>query len=187
MGNVYFLGYHVGYWDHIGWKDKFSKAEYTKLQGQYAALFNLKSIYTPQVVVNGKKEFVGSDQNKLRKAIMEELRVNPLAEIKLAAKLIGDEISVSYKTSVSDKSILRIVLVQLHAETSVKRGENSGWHLKHINVVRDIQSIPINKKGEGDTIFKIPESLPASNLKLIAFLQDKDDLRIVAATDAAIQ
>ena len=53
--NVYFLGYHVDYWDHIGWKDKFSKADYTERQRQYAAKFNLNSIYTPQVIVNGKK------------------------------------------------------------------------------------------------------------------------------------
>jgi hypothetical protein len=187
MNNVYFLGYHVDYWDHIGWKDKFSKAEYTERQRQYAAAFNLSSIYTPQVVVNGKKEFVGSDQNRLQNAIMEELKINPAAEIKLTAKLKKSAISVSYTTALSDKSLLKIALVQVHAETPVKRGENRGRYLKHINVVREIQNIAINKKGNGETKFEIPEDVVASNLKLIAFIQDKDDLKIVAATEAAIQ
>jgi hypothetical protein len=187
MNNVYFLGYHVDYWDHIGWKDKFSKAEYTKLQSQYAAAFNLNSIYTPQVVVNGKKQFVGSDQTRLRKAIMEELKANPSAEIKLTAKLSKDVISVSYTATVSEMNFLKIALVQVHAETPVKRGENSGRNLKHINIVREIQNIAINKKGNGETSFKIPNDLVASNLKLIAFIQDKDDLKIIGATDATIQ
>ena len=187
MGNVYFLGYHVDYWDYIGWKDKFSKAEYSTLQRQYATTFNLSSIYTPQVVVNGKSQFVGSDQNRLRKAIMDELKINRTAEIELTAKQNENDISVSYKTSASDKSILRIALVQLHAETSVKRGENNGRSLKHINVVRDIQSIAINKKGDGGTDFKIPAGLGVSDIKLIAFIQDKSDLKIVAATEASVQ
>ena len=186
-GNVYFLGYHVDYWNYIGWKDKFSKADYTERQRQYAAVLNLKSIYTPQVVVNGKKEFVGSDQTRLRKAIMEELKINSSHEIKLAAKTAENSISVSYKTAVSDKYILSIALVQLYAETPVKRGENSGRLLKHINVVRDIQTIDINMKGEGDTNFKIPGNLLTSNIKLIAFIQAKEDMEIIAATEAAIQ
>ncbi|MEP7377515.1 MAG: DUF1223 domain-containing protein [Chitinophagaceae bacterium] len=187
VNNVYFLGYHVDYWDYIGWKDKFSKADYTERQRKYATAFNLSSIYTPQVVVNGRKEFIGSDQSKLRKAIMEELKVNPSAEIKLTAKLGKDGIVVSYATSLSDRDVLKIALVQIHAETPVKRGENSGKYLSHINVVREIQSIGINKKGSGETYFKIPGDVTAANLKIIAFIQGKDNLKIVGATDETIQ
>jgi len=186
MGNVYFLGYHVDYWNYIGWKDKFSNADHTELQRQYASLFKLNSIYTPQAIVNGKKQMVGSDQTGLRKAIMEELKIIPPGLIKLTAKLNRDSISVSYSTSVSDRNFLKIALVQIHAETPVKRGENKGRHLKHINVVRAIQIVAINKSGGGETNFKIPGELVASNLKVIAFIQDKYDLKIVAANDATI-
>jgi len=185
--NVYFLGYHVDYWKYIGWNDKFSKSAYTELQRQYAASFHLNSIYTPQAIVNGKKQMVGSDQTGLRKAIMEELKVKPPGLIKLTAKFDRGAISVSYSTSLSDRNVLKIALVQVHAETAVKKGENSGRHLKHINVVREIQSVAVNKKDTGEIIFKIPGDLVASNLKVIAFVQDKHDLTIVAATDAAIQ
>ena len=78
-------------------------------------------------------------------------------------------------------------MVQVHAETPVKKGENSGRYLKHINVVRDIQSIAISKKGDGKTSFNIPADLLVSNVKIIAFVQDKDDLKIVAATNATVQ
>ena len=186
-GNVYFLGYHVDYWNHIGWKDKFSKPAYTELQRQYAASFLLNSLYTPQAIVNGKKQMVGSDQTGLRKAIMEELTTNPATLIGVTAKLNKDAISVSYSTSLSDRNVLKIALVQVHAETSVNRGENRDRHLKHINVVREIQSVAISKKGTGEINYKIPGDLVASNLKVIAFIQDKHDLKIVAATDATIQ
>lgn len=185
--DVYFLGYHVDYWNYIGWKDKFSKADYTERQRQYAAAFKLKSIYTPQVVINGKRELVGSDQTRLRKAIREELKIKAPYEISVSAKLNKNEISVSYTTSVSDKHFLKIALVQVHAETPVKKGENSGRYLKHINVVRDMQSIALSKNGDGKTSFNVPAELPASNVKIIAFVQDKDDLKIVGATNAAVQ
>jgi hypothetical protein len=73
-GNVYFLGYHVDYWNYIGWKDRFSAADHTELQRQYASAFRLNSIYTPQVVINGKREFVGSDQTRLRRRSWKNLR-----------------------------------------------------------------------------------------------------------------
>ena len=63
--NVFALSYHVSYWNYIGWKDPFSKEEYTEKQHAYAAKFRSRSVYTPQLVVNGKEHFVGSDQYKL--------------------------------------------------------------------------------------------------------------------------
>ena len=184
---VYFLGYHVDYWNHIGWKDKFSKAEYTHRQWQYARVFNLNSIYTPQVVVNGKKELLGSDKGLLRKTITDELKIKSDAEIQLSAKHIEKDISVFYKTSVSDKYILQIALVQLYAETPVKRGENKGRYLKHTNVIRDIQSIGINKKGEGQLQFKIPDGLTATEIKLVAFIQHINELTITGAAESDIK
>lgn len=176
--NVYFLGYHVDYWDYIGWKDKFSQPEHTKLQTQYAASFNLNSIYTPQVVVNGKKEFVGSDQNHLRQAITAELKIKPSVDIQLVAEINKDSISALYTTLVSADRILKIALVQVHAETVVKRGENKDRKLKHINVVREVQNITIDKKGNGKANFQIPGDLNKQNMKLIAFIQNKADLKL---------
>src|ERR1700709_1958776 len=70
---VYILAYHVDYWNRLGWKDVFSDAAYSKRQNQYAAWLNLESIYTPQVVVNGNKEFVGSQESTLRSVIKDDL------------------------------------------------------------------------------------------------------------------
>src|SRR6185369_6535980 len=64
-GHVYVLGFHVDYWDRLGWKDPFSNASWTERQNRYAGKFDLTSIYTPQAVVNGTTQFTGSEKNRL--------------------------------------------------------------------------------------------------------------------------
>jgi hypothetical protein len=184
--NVYFLSFHVDYWNDLGWKDKFSKADFTQRQRKYAALFNLKSIYTPQVVVNGKKEFVGSGENWLRRTIIEELNEKSLSDLSVAAKSNGNIISVSYKMQLSNNYILNVALVQLNAETAVKKGENTGRRLRHLNVVRDFQTISANQTAEGNLEFKIPEDLPSGEMKVIAFLQNKTSLKIIGVAESLI-
>ncbi len=61
--------YHVDYWNRLGWKDVFSKSEWSARQQYYAAMLDFEGVYTPQIVVNGKQEFVGSNESKLRNAI----------------------------------------------------------------------------------------------------------------------
>ena len=88
---------------------------------------------------------------------MNELKIIPTADIELTVRSAADgNIFVEYKTAVADKKLLSIALMQLNAETTVKRGENKGRQLKHINVVRDIQNISVSKKAEGPLPFKIP-------------------------------
>src|ERR1700744_6104626 len=62
---VYILAFHVDYWNRLGWKDVFSSAEYSERQNQYARWLKLSSVYTPQIVVNGRTEFVGSEEANL--------------------------------------------------------------------------------------------------------------------------
>lgn len=187
-GNVYFLGYHVDYWDYIGWKDVFSKPDYTERQHRYAAAFGLSSVYTPQVVVNGEKEFVGSKENQLRTTIQQELKGSASVNIEVNAKKGGsDNITVSYKVTNAGKVFLNIALVQLLATTNVKRGENSGHRLDHINVVRELKAITIDKETNADVDFKIPSGLSSKDVKLIAFVQDKNNLKITGAAEAIIK
>src|SRR5437879_4684262 len=67
------LGEHVDYWDQLGWKDRFSSAALTNRQRIYSAHFNLESIYTPQMVVDGRAQFVGSDGKAAAQAIARAL------------------------------------------------------------------------------------------------------------------
>src|SRR5579872_5297720 len=59
---VYGLSFHVDYWNYIGWKDPYSRSEYTARQREYSSFLNSETVYTPQMIVNGEVEFVGSDK-----------------------------------------------------------------------------------------------------------------------------
>lgn len=187
-GNVYFIGYHVDYWDYIGWKDVFSKPDYTERQRKYADAFGLTSIYTPQVVVNGEKEFVGSKESQLRTTIQQELKGAASAGIEITAKKASTgNITVSYKIANTGQVFLNIALVQSMATTNVKRGENKGHRLDHINVVRELKTITINKEVNAAVDFKIPSGLSSKDVKLIAFIQDKNGLKILGAADTIVK
>ncbi len=71
--SIYILAYHVDYWDRLGWKDMFSSADYSKRQTQYGQWLHKSSVYTPQLIVNGKAEFVGSSESAIREAIAAQL------------------------------------------------------------------------------------------------------------------
>jgi hypothetical protein len=185
-GNVYFLGFHVDYWNYLGWKDEYSSSAFTKRQEQYANEFSLNSIYTPQVVINGKKEFVGSDKNRLQQTINDELKTNSSVSIILnAVKDSSNHINISYKiTGAGKDEQLLIALVQLMAVTRVKRGENRGRELNHINIVRELKAADLNSSS---LQFTFPSNLSAKDVKIVAFMQNKNDLRISGVSETSVQ
>jgi hypothetical protein len=187
-GNVYALGFHVDYWNYIGWTDSFSSEAYSARQKSYADKLNTRQVYTPQVIINGEKQFVGSNKSDLISAIKEELNKNTNAEISLSAnKENNDRIHVKYTTKGDKESLLNIALVQLEAATNVKRGENKNRLLHHINIVRELQTISAKRNMQGTVTFEIPYGLAAKDLEFIAFLQNKNNWQITGATAAPVQ
>jgi hypothetical protein len=186
--NVYVLAFHVDYWDRLGWKDIFSASEYTGRQREYAQLFKLASIYTPQAVVNGRHEFVGSDEGRLRSAVQEGLAAAASSRISLAAKEEnGKKVKVSYNIDNPGKAGLEIALVQSQAASQVLRGENEGRKLEHVNVVREFQTLSLKSGNQGVAELKLPDGLQAKDCKIIAFLQTTADGTITKASQALIQ
>ncbi|HEY4063938.1 MAG TPA: DUF1223 domain-containing protein [Puia sp.] len=187
---VYTLEFHVDYWNRLGWKDIYSAAGYTQRQKEYAQAFNLESIYTPEAVVNGQKEFVGSDQDKLNTTIKAELSTTTNIPLGLtAANPAGGKVVVRY--DIKDPgaaTTLQLALVQTQASSQVLRGENQGLHLQHGNVVRDFRSLPIHHgtSFSGNAELTIPEGLTAKGCKVIAFLQNGSG-RITGAETASLQ
>lgn len=183
--NVYVLGYHVDYWDDLGWKDAFSNAAYTNRQKSYARVFKLASIYTPQVVVNGEEQFVGSDNAKLHNAINKDLKQAENETLNISAKAENNRVTVSYNTK-SNGANLNIALVQLAVQSQVKRGENRGETLHHVNVVRGLQTITL-KSISGNITFNLPDGITAKDCNVIAFIQNANNLKITSAAKTAIQ
>jgi hypothetical protein len=183
--NVYVLGYHVDYWDNLGWKDKFSSAVYTQLQRNYARTLKLSSVYTPQVIVNGTEEFVGSDKNKLNAAVNNDLQQSSNVKLSIDVKAGNDQtVNVSFNTNAPDANV-HIALIQLSAENKIQRGENTGATLHHVNIVRDIQTIPAT--ANGNIVLNIPDGLSSKDCSVIAFTQNIGDNKITAASEVSIQ
>jgi len=184
--NVFALGFHVDYWNRLGWQDVYSNGAFTARQLQYSNVLHLKTIYTPQAIVNGRVEFTGSDNSKLHTAVDAGLAAGNGESIQLSATG-GDNnvINVSYQLQASAGNTLNVALIQLHARSDVKSGENSGRQLQHVNVVRAFNSIPV-KETTGQLTLTLPQGLDAGGCRVIAYLQDAKTFKVLGAVAAGI-
>lgn len=169
---VYLLSYHVDYWNRLGWKDRFSSSENSQRQQQYSRILN-SQVYTPQLVVNGKTEFVGSDENNIKNAIQKALFASKKTNVELSATVSQNAVNVQYKASSTDpQNILLINLIEKHSSTQVGKGENEGRHLHHWQIVHKQTPITLTKQQEGTTTFQLPEGFSPENWEVIAFIQN---------------
>jgi hypothetical protein len=183
---IYILAFHVDYWNRLGWTDAFSSADYSKRQEQYAAwLHSTDGIYTPQIVVNGKTEFVGSEEGTLRSVIKTNLQKDAAAQVSLSdIQSDGQKIKLRYQTQGNiNNTILQLAFIQKSAQTKVESGENGGRTLSHVQIVRALQSVPL-KNAEGTASITVPKEVNMHGAELIAFLQDTSNGVVTGATKA---
>jgi len=137
--DVVALSFHVDYWDYLGWKDTLGGPSNTERQRDYATVLGSRRVYTPQIVVNGTKDFVGSDRHSIDAAI---------ARSQLAVQVTmrrGDgtvEIEVAARPKLdSYPATIRLALLTSEAEVPIARGENAGKTIGYYNVVRELRPV----------------------------------------------
>jgi len=185
--NVLVLSYHVDYWNKLGWKDIFSDASFTQRQEYYSNIFRLNNIYTPQAVINGKKEFIGSNKSELTSSIEEQLNERSPVSIKLNTVQNSEgRIDVHYSAEGVDakKEQAIFVLVQKMATSEIKKGENKGRTLHHINIVRNIFYLPLKEK---TTNFTLPAGFSKEDFFVAGFIQDKKSGKIKAIQSSQVE
>ena len=133
--DVLALAFHVDYWNRLGWVDPFSGPWATARQSAYAAQMGSDQIYTPQAVVDGGRDVVGSDRDGLETAIADA-RSDPSVPVALAASESGLQVTVD--PAAPADAVLWLVGFDDRHETSVRRGENAGKMLVDRNVVRSL-------------------------------------------------
>ncbi len=185
---VYALAFHVDYWNRLGWTDPFSDAEYSNRQRLYAETMKKPSVYTPQMVVNGTAEFVGSDERQARKQICEALAGTDNLIMNLRANLTDQEVAVRYDLEGASKNLLlNIALVEKNLVTDVPRGENSGRTLHHDNVVRAFKSVPVaQRETSGMAELLLPAGIDRDQAAVIAYLQEPGTLLVRGAASSTI-
>lgn len=180
--SVYVLAFHVDYWDHQGWKDRFSDASFTARQRQYADWLKLETVYTPQMVVNGRKEFIGSYEGPITKTITKELGQPAANALTLQTHVEGSKLHVDFTATPEKNAELVLALVQKTATSSVRAGENEGRQLTHVQIVRQLYTQNVNNTKK--ISIDLPADFNAKGFELIGFVQHKKDGRITAATKA---
>jgi len=170
--NVFVLSYHVDYWNRLGWRDPFSTATYTDYQRTYATVFDSRSIYTPQLVVNGSEHFTGSNRAKANQALKKYRTSYDEHKIYLH-KIIKEEKSVSLHYEIKGEAVEKVTFALIVAEriTNISRGENRNRTLKNTNIVANKVVV---KENIGTVAIDIPEWIKDSDqLSVIVYTQNQ--------------
>jgi hypothetical protein len=182
--NVIILSYHVDYWNKLGWKDPFSKIQYTMRQENYSRVLPGKEMFTPQAIINGHYSFTGSDKKSMNEYLEKSLTVTPKYNLSFKVdSTFTDTAYVSYEFTLHSADYsLKLLLTEDGLSNKITAGENSGKELHHDGVVRYIYSIDTPQMS--GTI-KIPVNVFSGNgtKHLIGFVQKKKSMEIVAATE----
>jgi hypothetical protein len=174
------MEFHVDYWDHLGWTDPFSSAEFSARQERYVEVLRLAGVYTPQLIVNGAEGFVGSDRRRAESAITAALARPASTSLEFRVTAGATDYRVDYKVSAAPKgAVLCLALVDSNVVTRVGAGENSGRTLAHTNVVREFVSLRLGDRREGTATLRGPRTKPTSAMHVIGFVQDSRTLAVL--------
>ena len=187
---VIVLSEHVDYWNRLGWKDLFSSPQFSARQSAYATQFHLDSVYTPQLVVDGRLQFVGSDGHEAKAAIEkeshEQKRAIAISNVVRAGNRVMAHIAVPAAQMQSGRRapVLYVALADNKAESQVARGENAGRALPHVAVVRYLAQVdtirgdnPVDKQ----VALSVQPGVGTNGLRVVAFLQDPGSGHIIGA------
>lgn len=183
---VHVLSFHVDYWNRLGWKDPYSHAGYSHRQREYASLARSSRVYTPQMIVNGTSEFVGSDRTKASAALAQSLAQPSGSQIAIEHSGSGKDLVIRYDVSGAETShVLNLALVETPSASKVTRGENNGRMLTHVNVVRRFESVGLNK-ASGTVRLGAPTDFVGNDAAVIGYVQDRQSGRITGAVSHSL-
>jgi len=180
-GRVIPLAFHVDYWDSLGWRDPFSSAEWTQRQARYARTMHLSSAYTPQAVVNGTREFVGSNRAALSAALEGASAEKARGEITLTARREGNSLIATIHANVRANDDLMLAIVEDGVITKIEHGENAGRTITNDAIVRKLVRVQ-----PGQTTITVPLDSAWHDVGATAFVQDRATLAIGAAAFARV-
>ncbi len=176
------LALHVDYWNYLGWRDEFSSADYSARQNGYAEKFKLDSIFTPQMVVDGQTQFVGSQFDTAVNSVKNSAKLKK-AEVEMTIENNNLKVDISGLPN-HEAAYVWFVITEDNLQTDVKRGENSGRKLPHTGVVRQmnlIETLNENAKSfSGSQTVALQKNWEKKNLNLIVFVQGKNSKNIFA-------
>ncbi|HEX6199830.1 MAG TPA: DUF1223 domain-containing protein, partial [Thermoanaerobaculia bacterium] len=193
------LAYHVDYWNHIGWTDPFSAEAWSVRQRRYARAWESRRVYTPQLVVDGRKDVVGSRKGDVYDLVREALdrpdaarvavRLSPGSEpTDLRATVTAEMLSTPEGQGPLD---LMVALYEKDLTTSVERGENADRTLHNDYVVRRLEragelAARVGASLEEEVAFELDPAWKVRDLGVVAFVQDPETRAVHGAARATL-
>jgi hypothetical protein len=138
--NVIALALHVDYWDYIGWKDQFAHAAFTKRQKGYARAFGSRTVYTPQMVINGSKDVVGNRGMEVADMVQEYAAKGMIVPLDISRNGSALSINAAAQPGMADADIV-IVRYTPQETVSIARGENAGKLLTYSHIVTEWRDV----------------------------------------------
>ena len=189
------LGEHVDYWNRLGWTDPYSSEDFSKRQSRYSDAFNQGSVYTPQMIVDGRDEFAGGNMERARTAIAKAAQA-PKANIQLASSQNSEatdsravklllHVSDLPRLTAGDTAEVLLAITENNLRSEVSRGENAGRYLRHSAVVRQLTAL--GEIGGSQTTFaaeptvNLDNGWQRDNLRAVAFVQERGTRRVLGA------
>jgi len=187
--DVITLAFHVDYWDRLGWKDRFSSPLFSQRQEEYATALKLESSYTPQMIVDGRAEFVGSNSGQASSEILKATE-NAKARVAITFDAGRVKVAIGEVPAHADSTVFAAV-AEDGISSRVERGENSGKTLEHVSVVHELKALGSIRSG--DSKFEGGLDVPSSpdwkseNLKVVVFVQENEGRRIIGVARTGLK
>jgi hypothetical protein len=191
------LGEHVDYWDRLGWRDPFSSPAYSSRQSNYdTRVFHRNEVYTPQLVIDGRFESVGSDVDGIHHAITQAAAA-PKALVEVTIVSAHDrQLGVTVHVGVPPALTLResvdvlVAVAEDNLLSRVRRGENGGRTLRHSGVVRSLTSVgtlsPHDRVWSTSAAVVLEPEWQPANVRVVSVLQERESRRIVGAGSSRV-
>ena len=180
--NVLALAFHVDYWDDLGWQDRFGIPDAAARQSAYSRVLGRSTIYTPQVIVDGRSEFLGSDRGRIDGAVS-----GVRAGVPISVAIIGGEVRVELGAGRNQvPSDVSLVTYLDRAVSAIGRGENSGRTLQEFNIVRSIQPLG-HWNGTAESFRRPVSSLPTDATGIAVLVQGTGQTQIIGAATGELR
>jgi len=181
------LSEHVDYWNRLGWTDPFSSSFFSERQTEYSRVFGNDRIYTPQMVVDGQAELVGSNASRARNAISQAARA-PKASVTLSASQSNDvriRINIENLPALTDgdRAEVMLAITESGLQSNVSRGENSGRRLSHTAVTRRMEKLGAieGDRFSAEAKAQIEKGWNRDRLRAVVFVQENKSRRVLGA------
>ena len=181
---VFVVAFHVDVWDHLGWRDRFGRPEFSDRLRDYGQIAGGR-LFTPEVVVNGRWALVGSDERRLREAIGKGVAERTAARLVLKVRSLPKSGTLTVRPLTADvpgTALIAVAVVEDGLATEVRRGENANRRLGHDRVVRAFAVAPVGQAAVGGVKLELPPDLVGPRAEIVAWVESAAGGPVLAAT-----